>query len=56
MIAYSTAVGGNILCVGSLSGVAFLKTENARVGWYISNVGWKAFVGPALGLAVMIVM
>ncbi len=33
MIAYSTAVGGNILCVGSLSGVAFLKTENARVGW-----------------------
>ena len=56
MIAYSTAVGGNILCVGSLSGVAFLKTENARVGWYISNVGWKAFVGVALGLAVMIVM
>lgn len=56
MIAYSTAVGGNILCVGSLSGVAFLKTENARVGWYISNVGWKAFVGAALGLAVMIVM
>lgn len=56
MIAYSTAVGGNILCVGSLSGVAFLKTENARVGWYISNVGWKAFVGTALGLAVMIVM
>lgn len=56
MIAYSTAVGGNILCVGSLSGVAFLKTENARVGWYISNVGRKAFVGAALGLAVMIVM
>ena len=56
MIAYSTAVGGNILCVGSLSGVAFLKTENARVGWYISNVGWKASVGAALGLAVMIVM
>lgn len=56
MIAYSTAVGGNILCVGSLSGVAFLKTENARVGWYISNVGWKAFVGATLGLAVMIVM
>ena len=56
MIAYSTAVGGNILCVGSLSGVAFLKTENARVGWYISNVGWKVFVGAALGLAVMIVM
>ena len=56
MIAYSTAVGGNILCVGSLSGVAFLKTENARVGLYISNVGWKAFVGAALGLAVMIVM
>ena len=26
IIAYSTAVGGNILCVGSLSGVAFLKT------------------------------
>ena len=47
MIVYSTAVGGNILCVGSLSGVAFLKTENARVGWYISNVGWKAFVGAA---------
>ena len=56
MIAYSTAVGGNILCVGSLSGVAFLKTENARVGWYVSNVGWKAFVGAVLGLAVMIVM
>lgn len=56
MIAYSTAVGGNILCVGSLSGVAFLKAENAGVGWYFSNVGWKALVGAALGLAIMIVV
>lgn len=56
IIAFAAGVGGNILCVGSLSGIALMKLERLRVGWYLRNVGWKAMVGMLLGLAIMFAM
>ncbi len=56
MAAYAAAVGGNILCIGSLSGVAFVKSEHVKIGWYFAHVGWKALVGAAIGLVIMILI
>ena len=53
IIAYSTALAGNIVAIGSMSGVALLKMERMRITWYIAHVGWKAAVGWCAGLAVM---
>lgn len=52
MVAYASAVGGNILCIGSVSGLALMKMERIRLGWYFRTVGWKALVGSLAGLAV----
>ena len=53
VIAYSTAIGGNLLGIGSMSGLALIKAERLHVGWYFKNVGLKCLVGGLLGLIVM---
>ena len=53
MIAFATAVGGNILPIGSISGLALIRTERMRVGWYFANVGWKVLLGGILGMALL---
>ena len=51
--AFCSAMGGNILPLGSVSGLALMKMERMHVGWYFKNVGVVALVGWLLGLAVM---
>lgn len=53
MIAYASAVGGNILCIGSMSGLALMKMERIRLGWYTRNIGWIAFISSSIGLISM---
>lgn len=53
VIAYCTAVGGSILTIGSLSGLALMKMEKVRVGWYLRNFGWKVAAGGLLGLGAL---
>lgn len=53
VIAYSAAMGGNMLLLGSTSGLALMKMERVHVGWYFSNVGVVVGVSWLLGLAVM---
>lgn len=53
VIAYSTAVGGCLLCVGSTSGLALMKMEHVRLGWYLKNLTPKVIVGWLVGLAVL---
>jgi len=53
IIAYSTAVGGCLLCVGSTSGFALMKMEHVRFGWYLKNLTPKVLVGWLVGLAVL---
>ena len=44
LISYSCAMGGNVLMLGSMSGLALMKMEHIHVGWYFKNVGWMAIV------------
>ena len=53
LIAYSTAVGGCLLSVGSISGIALMKMEHIRLGWYLKNISAKVLVGWLVGLGVL---
>ena len=53
IMVFSTAVGGCLLCVGSGSGVALMKMEHVRLGWYLRHLTSKVAVGWLLGLAVL---
>ena len=53
IIAYSTAVGGCLLSVGSVSGLALMKMEHLRLGWYMKHVSLKVLAGWLVGLAVL---
>ncbi|MDY6205884.1 MAG: sodium:proton antiporter NhaD [Prevotella sp.] len=56
VIAYSSAVGGSIMSIGSMSGIALMKMERVRVGWYLKNVGAAALAGWIAGLLIMYFM
>jgi Na+/H+ antiporter NhaD/arsenite permease-like protein len=53
IIAYTTAVGGCLLSVGSVSGLALMKMEHMRLGWYMKNLTLKVLAGAVVGLAVL---
>ena len=53
VLAFSTAVGGCLLCFTNPSGLALMKMERMRVGWYLKNCTGSVFVGWLLGLAVL---
>lgn len=53
IIAYCSAMGGNMLLIGSVSGLALMKMERIRLGWYLRNVGWICFVAWLIGLSIM---
>ena len=53
LMAYSTAVGGCLLCFSTTSGLALMKMERMRVGWYLKNCSAKVLVGWLLGLIVL---
>ena len=54
MISYMSAVGGNVLIIGSIAGIALMRTEKIHIGWYFMHVGWKAMVGAAVGFGVLL--
>ncbi len=53
VVAYSTAVGGCLLSVGSVSGLALMKMEHMRLDWYVRNISLKVLVGWLIGMAVL---
>lgn len=53
IIAFCSAMGGNILPLGSISGLALMKMERIHIGWYFKNVGFIAMIGWSLGLIIM---
>lgn len=53
VIAYTTAVGGCLLSVGSISGIVLMRMEHIRVGWYFKSITPKVLAGFLLGLAVL---
>jgi Na+/H+ antiporter NhaD/arsenite permease-like protein len=53
VIAYCTAVGGCLLSVGSVCGLALMKMEHIHFGWYFKNISLKVLLSWVLGLAVL---
>ena len=56
IVAYCAAMGGNVLAIGSICGLAMIKMERIHIGWYFRHIGWKALLGIIIGFAVMFVM
>ena len=53
VIAYCTAVGGCLFSVGCISGVALMKMEHIKLGWYLKNITPKVLAGFVAGLAIL---
>jgi len=53
IIAYTTTIGGCMLSVGSVSGLALMKMEHIRLGWYLKNLTPKVLAGGLIGLLVL---
>ena len=53
VIAYCTAVGGCLLSVGTVCGLALMKMEHIHFGWYFKNISFKVFLGWILGLGIL---
>ena len=56
LVAFASAVGSNVLCLGSASGLAFVKMEQVRIGWFFRNIGWKCLVGAVAGYTLLLAL
>ena len=56
IVAYSTAMGGSVLLIGSVSGLALMKMEHIHVGWFLKNVGWVVIVAWLLGMLSLLLI
>ena len=54
VIAYGVATGGNILLLGSMSGLALMKMERVRIGWYLRHVGWVVALSWVIGMLLLV--
>ncbi len=53
VMAYSTAVGGCLLSVGSVSGLALMRAEHVTLGWYVKHLTPKVLLGWIIGYIVL---
>jgi len=53
IVAYTTAVGGCLMSVSSVSGLALMKMEHIRMGWYLKNLTPKMLAGALVGLVLL---
>lgn len=56
VIAFGVAAGGNLLCIGSISGLALMKMERIHTGWYLKKVGLPTLVGTLTGFAILFLL
>ena len=56
VVTFASAIGGNVLCIGSMSGIALMKMERIRVGWYFRKVGLATLVGLVGGMVLLMVV
>lgn len=56
LVGYTSAIAGNVLAIGSMSGLAFIKAERIHVGWYFRNIGWKALIGALIGYVALYII
>jgi Na+/H+ antiporter NhaD/arsenite permease-like protein len=53
IVAYTTAVGSCLFCFANASGIALMKMEHVRIGWYLKNCTLKVAAGWLIGLCLL---
>ena len=53
IIAFATATGGCLLSVGSIGGIALMKMEHVKLGWYLKNITPKMLIGWLVGMVAL---
>ena len=53
VMAYSTAIGGCLLSVGSVSGLALMRAEHVSLVWYIKHLTPKVLLGWIIGFVIL---
>jgi Na+/H+ antiporter NhaD/arsenite permease-like protein len=53
IIPYTTAVGGTLLSIGSISGLALMRAEHVSMAWYVRHVTPKVLLGWLLGYVLL---
>lgn len=53
IIVFSTSVGGCLLSVGNISGIALMKMERVHLGWYVKHLTPKVLLGWIIGYVVL---
>ena len=56
LIAYSGALGGCLLAIGSTAGYALMKAENVSLWWYVRHISGKVLAGWFVGLAAYFII
>jgi len=54
MVILCAGTGGSILGIGSVAGLAYIRSVGVHPGWYIRNISWMALLGFLSGLAVFL--
>ena len=52
-MAYTTAIGGCLLTIGSISGLALMKMEHVQLGWYVKHMTPKVLLGWIIGFIIL---
>lgn len=55
IVTYMTTLGGCLLGIGTISGLAFFKMERVTFMWYLRNITPKLFIGGSLGLIALVI-
>ena len=53
VVAYTTAIGGCLLTIGSISGLAMMNMEHVRLGWYVKHMTTKVLLGWIIGFIIL---
>ncbi|MBR0258929.1 MAG: sodium:proton antiporter NhaD [Prevotella sp.] len=53
VVAYTTAIGGCLLTIGSISGLALMKMEHVQLGWYVKHMTPKVLLGWIIGFIIL---
>ncbi len=53
LLSYSTALGSVVFSVSTVAGMALMRMEGVKMGWYFRHISGKVLVGWCVGLVVM---
>lgn len=54
LLSFSVAMGGCLLCIGTLEGLYLMTLEELPLKWYIKHCSWRVFAGWIAGLSIFL--